>query len=83
MRVLQAGAEPDLAEEPPGAQRLRQVGMEHLERDRPIMPEVVRQEHRGHTAASELTLDPVAVGQGRLKVIRLRQGDSASSQRAT
>jgi len=68
--VLQPGAEPDLAEEPVGAQHLSQVGMEDFEGYRPIMLEVVRQENRGHTAAPQLAVDPVAVGQRRLKAIQ-------------
>ena len=61
--VLQAGAEPDLAEEPLGAQRLGQLGMEHLERDGAVVSQVVREEYGGHAAASQLTLDPVGVCQ--------------------
>ena len=64
-------AEPDLAKEPLGAQHLSQIRMQDLERDGPVVPEVVGQKHRGHAAASELALDPVPIGQGRLQAIQL------------
>ncbi len=70
--MLQPGAEPDLAEEPLGAQDLGQVGMEDLERDRSVMLQVVGQKDGGHSAASQLPLDPVAVGQRRLEAIQHR-----------
>jgi hypothetical protein len=37
VRVLQAGGDGDLAQEALGAERLGQLGMEHLERDRPVV----------------------------------------------
>jgi hypothetical protein len=43
--------------------------MENLERCRPVVLEVLGQEDRGHTAASQLAVDPVAVGQS-LKAIQ-------------
>ena len=54
-----------------------QVGTEDFERHESIILKVVGQENRGHTAVSELTLDPVAVGQGGLKMIQhIRQASS-------
>jgi hypothetical protein len=41
MRVLQTGAEPDLAEEPLGTECEHKLGVEDLERDRPIVPQVM------------------------------------------
>ena len=38
--------------------------VQHLERDRPVVPEVVRQVDRGHAAATQLALHRVAVRQG-------------------
>ena len=75
--VLHPGAEPDLAQEPVGAERLRQLAVKHLERDRSVVSQVMRQKHRGHPAASQLTLDAVAVGQGGLQTgERVGQGGS-------
>ena len=63
--MLQPGGELDLALEALGAERGGQLGVEHLERDRPVVAEVVGEVDRGHAAAPELALDAVAVGQGR------------------
>ena len=50
--------------------------MQHLERHRPVMLEVVREVDRGHPAAPELALERVAVGQGGLEAFQgLGQGD--------
>jgi hypothetical protein len=40
--VLQPGGEADLAEEPLRAEGGGELGVEHLERNWPIMPEIVR-----------------------------------------
>jgi hypothetical protein len=78
--MLQAGAEPDFAEEAIGAQDLGQVGMDDLECDGPVVPEIVGQEDPGHAAAAQLTVDPETVGQGRLQAIqRIGQADSVNS----
>ena len=65
VRMLQPGGEADLPLEPLGAEAGGQVQMEHLERDRPVVPEVLRQPDRGHAAAAELALEGVAVPQSR------------------
>ena len=46
------------------ARRRDQLAAEHLERDRTVVPEVLRQPDGRHPAPAELALDPVAVGQG-------------------
>jgi hypothetical protein len=51
----------DLASEAVRAERLSQLGVEDLESDRPLVSEVVGQEHRGHAAAPELALEAVAI----------------------
>ena len=61
--MLKAGADVDLAKEPFGAQRVRELGMEDFQRDRAIVLEVMGQEHRGHAAASQLTFDAIAIGE--------------------
>ena len=65
--MLQPGGQPDLALEPLGAERGGQLGVEHLERDRAVVAEVLRQVDGGHAAAPELALEPVAVGEGGLE----------------
>jgi hypothetical protein len=42
--------------------------MEHLERDRPVVLEVLGEVDRGHPSAAELALDAVAICQGGLQV---------------
>ena len=65
--MTERGGELDLAEEAVGAERRRQLGVNDLERDRPLLPEVLSQVDRGHPAATDLALDAKAVGQGSLK----------------
>ena len=60
--MLEPGSELDLALEALGAERPGQVGMEHLERDGAVVPEVVGEVDRGHAPAPELTLEHVPVG---------------------
>jgi hypothetical protein len=62
--MLQAGGDPNLLEESLRSERGGELGAQDLERDGPIVPEVVGEVDRGHTAASELALDAIAVGQG-------------------
>jgi hypothetical protein len=64
MGMLQTGSQLDLTLEAIGAERQSELGMEHLERDRPIVAEVVGEKHGGHAAAAERALEPVAVAQG-------------------
>jgi hypothetical protein len=61
VRVLQPGGEADLALEALRPQRRGQLGMEHLERHRPVVPDVVREVDRRHPAPAQLPLDRVAV----------------------
>ena len=58
--VLQPGGEADLALEALGAEGGGELGMEHLERDRAVVPEVAREVDRGHAPAAELALERVA-----------------------
>ena len=64
VRVLQAGDDLNLPEEPLAADGGRQLGLEYLERDAPVVLEVLGQQHDRHAAPAELTLDAVAVSQG-------------------
>ena len=63
VRMLEPCGEPDLAQEPVGAETGGQLGPEDLDRNRAIVAEVVRAVDHGHAAAAELPLDPVAVGE--------------------
>ena len=55
----------DLGEEALGADHGRELGLEHLERDLPIVLEVLGEIYRGHPPRPELTLDAVPVGERR------------------
>ncbi len=62
--MLQPRGDPDLALEPLGAERGNQVGIQHLEGDRSLVPEIRRQKHDRHSAATELALERVSVTEG-------------------
>ena len=64
VRVLKPGGGLDFLQKPIGTERGRQVGAEHLDRDRAAVADVVREVHRRHAALSELALEHVAVTQG-------------------
>jgi len=68
VRMLEPGGEADLALEPVGTERGGQRGMEHLERHRAVVLEVLREEDRGHAPAPELALEGVAGAQAFLKL---------------
>ena len=51
VRVLEPTADPDLAPKALGAEGRRELGVQHLERDRAVVPEVLREVHRRHPAA--------------------------------
>ena len=61
--MLEPRGDADLAQEALGPERVSQLGMQDLERHRPVVPEVPGEIDRGHAAAAELALDHVAVGQ--------------------
>ena len=63
--VLQVGGDPDLGQEPLGAEDRGEFGPQHLERDLPLVLQILGQVDRGHPAGAEFPLDPVAVGEGR------------------
>jgi hypothetical protein len=66
---VQARREADLPLEPLRAERLGQLRMQHLERDRAIMAQVLGEIDRGHASAPELTLDGVAARKGGLELL--------------
>jgi hypothetical protein len=63
MGMLQPGGEADLPLESLRAERDRELGMEHFEGNRSIVPQVVREEHGGHATSSQLALESVSTGQ--------------------
>ena len=60
----QSGREPDLLQEPLGAEDRGQLRAQDLDGDLAVVLEVLRQVHRGHAALAQLPLDAVAVGEG-------------------
>ena len=61
--MLQPGRGRDLAQEALGAQLDGQAGLQHLQRDGPLEPELTGEVHRGHPAPADDTFDHVAVFQ--------------------
>jgi len=53
------------------AERRRDLGAEDLDGDGAAVPEIAREVHGGHPAAPQLTLEGVAVGQGRAQRLKL------------
>jgi hypothetical protein len=63
VRVVELAQDLDLTGEAVGAERGCQVGIEDLHRDLPPVPHVLADEHGGHSALADLTLDLVAIWQ--------------------
>jgi hypothetical protein len=57
LRVLELCRDANFALEALRAERRGQLGMQHLHRDRAIVPEVLGEVHRRHATAAELTLE--------------------------
>ena len=68
--MLQVGRDLDFVQKALRAERRRDLRLEHLERDLPVVPEIVSQVHRGHAALAECSLDMVAVGQCSLQLFK-------------
>ena len=62
------GGEPDFAEKPIGADRLRDIGPQNLEGDIAIVAKVVGEVDRGHPAAAELTFYRIGLCERRLEL---------------
>jgi hypothetical protein len=62
--VLQPGREPDLPLEALGAQRGGKLGLQQLQGDGAVVPQIMREEHRGDAAVAQLALEHVAVADG-------------------
>ena len=64
MRVSQVGCGLDLSQEPLGTDHRSQLGLQHLERDVPVVLQVLGEIDRRHATFTQLTLDGVAAFQG-------------------
>ena len=74
--MLQASRGADLILESAGTEHGTELGMEHFERDRTIVLEVVGEVDRGHAPAPECALELVPVGKAGLKAgLEFGQGD--------
>lgn len=61
--MLELGRDPDFPEKPLSAQTRSQVGTEHLDRHPTAVLLIASQEHGGHPALPDRTLQGVAAGQ--------------------
>jgi hypothetical protein len=76
--MLQRGRHANLAQEPLGAEHCTQLGVEHFERDAPVVLLVAREKHGGHAAAPDLAIDRIRLAERALKlVLQSRHGRSA------
>jgi hypothetical protein len=62
--MLEPGGDPDLVEEALGPECGRQIGMQHLEGYRAVVPQIVGEIDGRHTAPANLAVEPVASFQG-------------------
>jgi len=62
--VLEAGRQPDLPQKAIGPHARGERGVEDLEGDGPVVPEVGGQVDGRHAAAAQLPLDAVAIAEG-------------------
>ena len=62
--MIQAGGDRDFAQKAFAGQRSREFGLEHLDRDLPVVLQVLGEIDRGHASRPELALDAVAAGEG-------------------
>jgi hypothetical protein len=61
VRMLQRRRNPDFRQKSLGAEYCGELGMKNFDGDLPAVPDVFSQVHRGHSAASQLALDSVAI----------------------
>ena len=70
MRMIEAGGDADLGEEPLGAEDGTELGAQHLHRHGAVVLEVLREIDRGHPALAQLAVEAVAGGEGVPKLVR-------------
>jgi hypothetical protein len=68
--VGELGRDIDLAQEAIGPERLTQLGPEDLDRDRSLVLEITGKKNDSHATPTELTLESITVGEGRLEEIQ-------------
>jgi len=59
VRMVETGRELDLAQEPLRSERSREVGVEYLERNDPVVPAILREIYGRHASAPELAIDGI------------------------
>lgn len=69
--MLEGGGDPDLAQEALGAERPGQLRPQDLEGDGALVLDVAGHVHDGHSALAQLTLDLIAVPEGRAQAFEL------------
>ena len=72
--MLEPGGGADLAQESLGAEARAEVGMQDLEGDGPVVPEVAGEVDGGHAAAAELALEGVPPAQRVLQTLARPEG---------
>jgi hypothetical protein len=68
--VLEVGREPDLPEEPVGADRSGQLGPQGLDGDLSAVAQVLGEKDRGHAAFAHQALDLIAVAERGAKLLQ-------------
>jgi hypothetical protein len=81
MWMLESRREADFLLESLGSQGRGNFRMQDLERDRPVMAQVLRQEHGREPTSSELVLDTVVVAEGERESITRGQWMSPESSK--
>jgi hypothetical protein len=61
--MVELGGDLDLDQEPLAAERIGEIGLEHLERHLAAVLHVLGKVHGGHAAPTQLALDPIAARQ--------------------
>ena len=69
--MLEIGRCADLGEESLGAQRFREIILQHFHGDLSLVFDVVREEDGGHAADAEFALDEEAAGEGGVEAVGL------------
>ena len=72
--MLQVRRDLDLAQEPLDAEHGAELGLEDLERDLALVPDVAREVDRRHAAFADLPLDGVAAGEGGIQLVGVHGG---------
>ena len=61
--MIQAGGQLNLSKKALAAERFREIGTQHFDRDFPAVLVVVCQVDRGHAARAELAVEAIAIGE--------------------